>query len=114
MFIFAGFLIAFTFVAYSVWDLERKRDKVAGLVRRLEPLAKGESRTELRKIRRLCRSSFFSRTLANRLDDELADMERQKGVASTEERPSLPMFHRHLAALEERVANLEKLCSADA
>ena len=110
MYVFVGFLLAFGFVAYSIWDPERKRDKVADLVKRLEPFAKGDGRTELRHIRRLCRSSFFANNLTNRLDGQLADIERTSGVpAAEQERHLLPTTGKRIAFLESRVEHLERM-----
>ena len=113
MFVFLGFLVAFAFVAYSVWDVERKREKLVDLVKRLEPMAKGDGRTELRHIRRLCRSGFFARNLTNRLNDQLEEIERANGVSEDgESRPLLPSSNKRIAALERRVHRLEELRGA--
>ena len=110
MYVFMGFLFAFGFIGYSIWDMERKRAKIADLVRRLELFAKGEGRMELRRIRRLCRSSFFASNLTNRLDDELADIERINGVPSRDEdRPLLPSSRKRISSLENRVQHLEQM-----
>jgi hypothetical protein len=103
-----GFL--FGFIGYSIWDMERKRAKIADLVRRLEPFAKGDGRTQLRHIRRLCRSSFFASNLTNRLDDELADIERLNGVSSGDEgRTIMPSSRKRISSLENRVQQLEQM-----
>ena len=108
VYVFLGFLFAFGFVGYSIWDLERKRERVADLVKRLEPFATGDCRTELRHIRRLSRSSFFANNLTKRLDDQLADIERANGLPPRDEdRQLLPSSRKRLASLENRVQHLE-------
>ena len=110
MYVFFGFLFAFGFVAYSIWDLERKRDKVADLVKRLEPFAEGDGRTELRHIRRLCRSTFFANNLTDRLDDQLADIERARGLPPSDDaKPLLPSARKRIASLERRVQRVEQI-----
>ena len=109
MFIYLGFLFVFGFLAYSVWDLERKRERIVQMVKRLEPLAQGEHANQLAYLRRLCRSSFFARNLRRSLETELVALEQANGIKSEDEgRSVLPSANKWIRSMEERVTQVEK------
>ena len=108
VFFFIGFLGLLACVAFLVWSWQRRRQHLAQIVARLEPLLKGSSnRTRVYHMRQLS-SNFSNEQLMSELEREVAILERERGLEASNhlERPLFSTKER-LKQLEERIAALE-------
>ncbi len=108
-FFFFGFLMVLGIIGYLVWESERRKEQTADLTSRLERLVKGDEKLRMRHLRRLNLSAFLHDRVLRELDGEVADLERQRGLAPIPRTRRLLVFHqRRIDHLNERVARLEQ------
>ena len=110
MYIFLGIVVVLLLTTFLLSDLDRKRERIGGLVVRLEPLAKDqEAKNRVRHLRRLGHSSsLFYEQLLRGMDAELAVLESNNGLSPPERSSGFSLFSaKRMNSLEERIAQLE-------
>ena len=104
-----GPFVVLALMVYFMFDLERKRQRLARLVSRLERLSEGEEKQTIRSVRGLTVSAFFPRRLIDRIEEVIDALERSNGIDTPDHSRHFRLFSKKLANMEDRVEALEKV-----
>ena len=108
-FFFFGFLLVLGIISYLIWESERRKERIGDLTARLERLVKGDDKLRMRHLRRLNLSAFLHERVLRELDGEVADLERDRGLAPIPRTRRLVLFRQsRLDHLDDRLARLEQ------
>lgn len=115
--VFFAVLGGLAMTGLMLYDMDRKRRRMAEALDRIEPLTKKSQNARLRtqNLRRLSLSLFFNSKLLDGLERELLELEEEHGVPPEQElkavRHSTSTMKR-LSALDERLSRVELVVEA--
>lgn len=110
VFYFLGLLCALILTIFLILDMDRKRKRLRRVVIKLESIVHGEAKQRIHFIRQLTLSLFFYEQLVKQLHEQIAAIEEENGIETSE----LPkrdwiFFEKKLNQIEQRVEKLEEV-----
>ena len=115
--VFFAVLGGLAMTGLMLYDMDRKRRRMAEVLDRIEPLSKKTQNARLRtqNLRRLSLSLFFNSKLLEGLERELSDLEEEHGVPAERELTAVTHSNstmKRLSALDERLDRVELVVEA--
>ena len=115
--IFLAIVGGMALTGLMLYDMDRKRRRMAEVLDRIEPLTKKSQNVRLRtqNLRRLSLSLFFNSKLLDGLEREVLELEEEHGVPTAQELTAVRHSNstmKRLRALDERLARVELVVEA--